>query len=41
MYIHIYRHGWSDMFQHVVESAEDAEHSETAGHTYEGAPTTA
>ena len=28
-------------FQHVVKSAENAEHSETAGHTYEGTPTTA
>ena len=28
-------------FQHVVKSAEKAEHSETAGHTYEGTPATA
>ena len=29
------------VFQHVVKSAENAEHSETAGHTYEGTPTIA
>ena len=29
------------MGHYVVKSAENAEHSETAGHTYEGTPTTA
>ena len=33
--------GWCSQFQHVVKSAENAQHSETAGHTYEGTPTTA
>ena len=30
--------GWYSQFQHIVNSAEHAEHSETAGHTYEGTP---